>query len=86
MRPLRGILVLVALLWLIIAGVWVGSVVVRQAKGFPFSGTDGEQLGAAAGVAVTWLFLSAVWCLPPIAMATVSLALRVFDDPPEGPA
>lgn len=81
---MRQILAVLALLWLLVAGVWVGCVVLDQVKGFPVAGTPGERLGAAAGAAVTWPFLATVWCLPPIAMATVSMALRVFDDPPKG--
>lgn len=80
---MRQILALLSLLWLLIAGVWVGYVVVEQAKAFPTMGSPGERLGAAAGAAITWPFLASVWCLPPIAMAAVSLALSVFDDKPK---
>lgn len=83
---MRQLLAALALLWLLIAGAWVGFSVAGDLQQIARASGQDRQIGVALGATMSWLVLAAVWCLPPIAMAAVSLALSVFDDKPKANA
>ena len=69
-----------------IAGAWVGYSVADDLRQIARASGQDRQVGMALGAAMSWVMLASVWCLPPIAMAAVSLALSVFDDKPKANA